>query len=143
MSNARDKYGDIIDLEHFVSKNRKHMSRLDRAAQFAPFAALTGYEESIDEAARITDDKLELSETTLAILDKKVAILKEHIKEHNKITITYFEEDKYKNGGEYISKEIVLKNIDEVYKLLIDENNQSYPIDYMIDIDSELFDGYL
>ena len=139
---ARDKYKDIIDLPHFVSKNRKHMSNLDRAAQFAPFAALVGYEESINETGRITEDRIELSENNLAILDKKINILKEHLKENNEISITYFIPDEFKSGGSYKTVIIKVKNIDEVNRLLIDINNKSYPLDYLIDISGDVIDRY-
>ena len=139
---ARDKYKDIIDLPHFVSKNRKHMSNLDRAAQFAPFAALVGYEESINETGRITEDRIELSETNLAILDKKINILKEHLKENIEISITYFVPDELKSGGSYKTDKIIVKSIDEINRLLIDINNKSYPLDYLIDISGDVIDRY-
>ena len=139
---VRDKYKDIIDLPHFVSKNRKHMSNLDRAAQFAPFAALVGYEESINETGRITEDIIELSETNLAILDKKINILREHLKENNEISITYFIPDELKSGGSYKTDKIIVKSIDEINRLLIDINNKSYPLDYLIDISGDVIDRY-
>lgn len=139
---ARDKYKDIIDLPHYVSKNRKHMSNLDRAAQFAPFAALVGYEESINETGRITEDRIELSETNLAILDKKINILLEHLKENNEISITYFIPDELKSGGSYKTDTIIVKSIDEIDRLLIDINNKSYPLDYLIDLSGEVIDRY-
>ena len=90
MTGDPHRYDDIIHLPHFVSQNRKHMSLHDRAAQFAPFAALSGYDESIRETARLTDHEDELSESSLNELDMKLQIIRLHIKEQPLITVTYF-----------------------------------------------------
>ena len=137
-----DSYNDIIGLPHHVSQTRPQMSRRNRAAQFAPFAALVGYEESINETGRITEDRIELSETNLAILDKKINILKEHLKENIEISITYFVPDELKSGGSYKTDKIIVKSIDEINRLLIDINNKSYPLDYLIDISGDVIDRY-
>ena len=84
------RYYDIIDLPHFVSKSRKHMSNLERAAQFAPFAALTGYDDSIKEEARLTETKIELNDEQENLLNRKFSFLEEHQKEHPSIRISWF-----------------------------------------------------
>ena len=84
-----DNYEDIINLPHHVSKKRKRMSQIDRAAQFSPFAALTGYDAAILETGRLTDKRVELDEGTKAILNEKLTIIADFIKEQPEVTITY------------------------------------------------------
>lgn len=117
-------YDDIINLPHHQSKNHPHMSMHDRAAQFAPFAALTGYDDAIKEARRLTDSKPELDENRLEELDQKLADLMTRIEEHPKVTITYFEPDDNKDGGEYIAYDGRLSKIDYAGKALIFEDNK-------------------
>lgn len=117
-------YDDIINLPHHQSKNHPHMSMHDRAAQFAPFAALTGYDDAIKEARRLTDSKPELDENQLEELDQKLADLMTRIEEHPEVTITYFEPDDNKDGGEYIAYDGRLSKIDYVRKALIFEDNK-------------------
>ena len=93
------KYDDIINLPHHQSKVRPHMSVSDRAAQFAPFAALTGYGDAIRETERLTDRKIELSESQIAELDLRLGELLARIDEKPKVTITYFIADERKAGG--------------------------------------------
>lgn len=118
-------YDDIINLPHHQSKNHPHMSMHDRAAQFAPFAALTGYDDAIKEARRLTDSKPELDENQLEELDQKLADLMTRIEEHPEVTITYFEPDDNKDGGEYIAYDGRLSKIDYVRKALIFEDNKT------------------
>ena len=88
-----DPYEDIINLPHHVSPKRPQMSMQDRAAQFSPFAALTGYEDAIKETGRLTDVKIELSDEDRELLDQKQQYLQEHIGDRPEITITYFVPD--------------------------------------------------
>ncbi len=113
------KYEDIINLQHHQSDKRHHMSNYDRAAQFAPFAALKGYEEEIDEAIKTTDNKIELSEEQMLQLNKKLNDLKEIIKEQPIIKVTYFVKDEKKSGGKYITIEQQIRKIDEYKRKLI------------------------
>ena len=129
-----NKYDDIIDLPHFVSKNRKHMSNYDRAAQFAPFAALTGYGEQISEASRITQDFIELGEQERNELDYKINLINNNIKNKPVIKLRYFIPDKYKDGGEYLEEEVIVKRIDYVYRLLILTDNRKIDFYYINDI---------
>ena len=112
-------YEDIINLPHHVSKTRPQMSMLDRAAQFSPFAALTGYDAAIKETGRLTDEKIELDEDTKAALDMKQAYLIEMIDEQPEITIIYFLPDARKVGGAYVTVTGNLKRFDEYERLLI------------------------
>ena len=93
------KYDDIINLPHYVSQVRPRMSRMARAAQFAPFAALTGYDDEIKETARLTDSRAELDEYVIAVINGKLLALKEKITEQPEAEITYFVADSKKSGG--------------------------------------------
>lgn len=117
MSNK--KYDDIINLPHHVSLTHPHMSRLDRAAQFSPFAALTGYDAAIKETARLTDKKVELGEYELEELNRTLLELSDHISQHPQVMVTYFEPDKCKEGGAYITVSKEIKRIDEMRKPFI------------------------
>ena len=117
-------YDDIINLPHHQSKNHPHMSLYDRAAQFAPFAALTGYDDAVKEARRLTDSKPELDENQLEELDQKLADLMTRIEEHPEVTITYFEPDDKKEGGAYVTCVGKLKKIDIYEKQLVLTGNR-------------------
>ena len=93
------KYSDIIDLPHHVSTKHPHMSPEDRAAQFSPFAALTGYDDAIRETGRLTERRVELDDEELARLDEKFHILQEHLEEQPVVRFTYFKPDMRKEGG--------------------------------------------
>jgi len=108
-------YSDIIDHPHYQSKTRPHMSMLNRAAQFAPFAALSGYEEAVNEACRVTDQRIELDESELALLNDKLQYLHMTKASHPQVTITYFVEDATKSGGSYETITGSVKNIDAVF----------------------------
>ena len=86
----KNDYSDILDHPHYVSKTRPQMSELERAAQFSPFAALTGYDAAISETGRLTDEKIELGEETKAVLDMKQQYLLDMISDQPEITVTYF-----------------------------------------------------
>ena len=137
------RYDDMINLPHFVSKNRKHMSLSDRAAQFAPFAALTGYEESISETARLTDKEIELGEAEREELDQKLRIIAEHIKERPYITIRYFIADNYKEGGAYDLFSFNARLIDLTRRVIVAEDRRQFDIDSIIEVYSDIIDEIL
>ena len=97
------KYDTIINLPYNGVKNHTKMTLEERSAQFAPFAALTGYDGQIKEKARITNERIEIDEDIKALLDTKIQIIKENISNDSKVEITYFVPDNKKNGGEYVS----------------------------------------
>ena len=99
-----NRYDEIINLPHHVSKTRPQMPMSDRAAQFAPFAALTGYDSAIKETGRLTDERIELDEEALTALDMKYQLLMDALNEAPKVTITYFQPDERKAGGKYASQ---------------------------------------
>lgn len=106
------KYDDIIHLPHHVSAAHHHMSMPERAAQFQPFRALTGYEAAVRETARLTDEQVELTEDERALLDEKLQRLANHLDNHPQVTLTYFQPDKKKTGGEYVTTTGQLKKLD-------------------------------
>ena len=118
------RYDDVINRQHPTSKKHPRMSRMNRAAQFAPFAALTGYEESIEETARLTDRRIELSEYESEELNAKLNFIQEHIKEHPEVTITYFQPDERKEGGKYITVAGKVRRIDEVNSMIVFEDER-------------------
>ena len=95
------KYDDIINLPHHVSSRHPQMPMMNRAAQFSPFAALTGYDDAVRETARLTDEKIELDEYEKEELDRKIQWIGSHLDEHIPVSITYFQPDDRKAGGAY------------------------------------------
>ena len=134
-------FDDIINLPHHVSATRPQMSMLDRAAQFSPFAALTGYDDAIKETGRLTGEKIEMDEDRKAALDMKQAYLIEMIDEQPEISITYFLPDAKKSGGAYVTVTGNLKRFDEYERLLILTDGKKIPMDDIADIESDLFRG--
>ena len=113
---------DIINLPHHTSKVHPRMSIQDRAAQFSPFAALTGHQEAIDETARIVDVKLELDEYQLLEINNQLSHIKEHIKSSPKVIMTYFKKDNRKSGGTYLKISDIVKKIDDYERYVLFEN---------------------
>lgn len=139
----KNDYSDILDHPHYVSKTRPQMSELERAAQFSPFAALTGYDAAISETGRLTDEKIELGEETKAVLDMKQQYLLDMISDQPEITVTYFIPDTKKSGGAYVSVTGNLKRIDEYERLMLLATGEKIPLDDIMDIESDLFKGLL
>ena len=135
------KYDDIMDLPHYTSPNRRRIANIDRAAQFSPFAALTGYDADVLEAARVTDQRLTLTEDMKEILDRKQQRLAEIIDEYPEVTVTYFVPDLRKAGGSYQTVTGNLKKIDEYEQTLVMTNGKTIPIPDVISIDSETFEN--
>lgn len=116
------QYDDIINLPHHQSATRPHMSNYDRAAQFSPFAALTGHEAAIKETARQTDEKLMLSDEAIAELNEKLNLIAEAIGTQQRVRITYFVPDNKKAGGAYITCSGCVKKFDEYEHTVIMED---------------------
>ena len=132
MRGKQDSYEDIIHLPHPVSRKHPRMSNENRAAQFAPFAALTGYGAAVDETARQTDEKAELDEDYKEQLDAKLQYLQTHLNEHLCVDITYFQKDEKKKGGTYRSLTGVVKKIDVFGRKLFLENGESIRFDDIV-----------
>lgn len=139
MEESRKKYADIIDLPHHQSDTRPKMSNYDRAAQFSPFAALTGHAESIKETARLTDEYSEPSEEMKAIMNEKILFLMEQLENQPEITITFFKPDEKKQGGAYITITGVVKKIKTYERQIQMTTGDLIPIDMIFGIDGKIF----
>lgn len=135
-------YDDIINLPHHVSKKHPPMSLYARSAQFAPFAALTGYEDAVRETAREINERIEIDDELKLILDGKIQILIEKIKAKPEVTFTYFIPDLRKDGGAYVSVEGIIKKIDMFEQKIYLADNTEIPINEVIDISSDIFKKY-
>lgn len=130
------KYDDIINLPHHQSKDRAHMSLHDRAAQFAPFAALSGHEEAIEETARRTDEKITLDETTIERINEKLYDISQHLSEKKNVSITYFRPDTHKSGGAYLTDVGTIKKIDEIEKQVIMDSGMRIAMEHIIEMET-------
>lgn len=132
-------YEDIINLPHHISPTRQQMPMSDRAAQFSPFAALTGYDAAIKETGRLTDERIELDVEALSALDMKYQLLMEALDEAPEVTITYFQPDERKAGGKYVSAVGTVKKIDDFERRITMRDGTRIPMDDVLSIDGELF----
>lgn len=132
-------YDDIINLQHHQSATHHHMSSYDRAAQFSPFAALTGYEDAVAETARLTDKKVELDEYGKSALNERLNIIQDTLDERPKVSITYFLPDKKKSGGEYVTVSECVTKIDEYEHIVLMQDGSKIPVDDIIEINGDLF----
>lgn len=132
-------YDDILHLPHPTSKRHPRMSIADRAAQFSPFAALTGHGAAIEETARVTDRRIELDEDAKEQLDQTLQLLLERIDEQPEITVTWFSPDKKKAGGQYHTATGKLKRIDSREGRLILTDGNQIPLEDLLEIRSESF----
>ena len=133
------KYNEIMGLPHHVSKTRPQMPMSDRAAQFAPFAALTGYDAAIKETGRLTDERIELDVEALSALDMKYQLLMEALDEAPEVIITYFRPDERKAGGKYITATGAVKKVDDFERRITMQDGTKIPMDDVLSIDGELF----
>ncbi len=128
------RYDDILHLPHHISATRPQMPLLDRAAQFMPFRALTGYEDAVHETARLTDEKPELTEDEKALLDMKLQKLAENLSAHPQAAVTWFRPDQKKTGGAYVTTTGQLKKIDDVAGVLVLMGGDRIVIEDILDI---------
>lgn len=127
-------YKDILYLEHHTSLNHPRMSLINRAGQFSPFSALTGYDDKVKETARYTDSEIYLDEEKEEIIRNKLNIIEENIKNNMEITITYFVKDKRKSGGEFKTISGIVKKIDTFKNEIIFTDKNKISLDNIIDI---------
>lgn len=139
MSNNYDnhKYDDIINLPHHTSATRPRMSMIDRAAQFSPFAALTGYDAAIKETSRRTDYKIELDEYEKDKINEKLRLILEMIDQQPVVTVTFFEPDGRKSGGTYVRKTGQVKKIDDYERTIVFTDKTSIWIEDILEISIE------
>lgn len=128
------KYDDILYLPHPVSRRRGSMSNYDRAAQFSPFAALTGFDATIEEAGRLTDRRIELDEAEKELLNEKLQEILEHIDAQPQVTITHFVYDQRKAGGAYISTTGRVKKIDTYSRAILFTDGTAIPVSEIVGI---------
>lgn len=129
-----ERYSDIIYLPHPEPRKHKRMTMEQRAAQFAPFAALSGHGDAVRETERLTDSKVLLSEEIVFLLNEKLRYLKDNIGKHEEVSITYFVPDDKKDGGKYVACSGVVKRIDEFEGKIIMKDLTEIPICDIIDM---------
>ena len=133
------KYDDIINLPHHTSSTRKQMSRIDRAAQFAPYVALSGYSDDVKETARLTDTKIDLSEIEIAVLNRKLNYITENLL-GTEFDVTYFVPDSKKEGGKYEVKTGNIRRIDDIAKKIIFSDKTEIAFSDILDIEGDFPD---
>lgn len=136
-----NKYSDIMNIQYKKSVRRQRMTNIERAAQFSSFAALTGYEDAVEETARLTDRRYDLSDTAIENLDRKLRIINENIKNLPVVMITYFVPDERKEGGSYRTTKGTVKKIDDCMREVVMTSGEQIPIDEIAEIDGEIFTG--
>lgn len=134
-------YDDIINLPHYVSKRHPQMSIEARSAQFAPFSALTGYDDAIKETARLTDKRIDIDDSLKSVLNNKLQYILDNIKLNLEIVFTYFVNDDKKTGGKYVEKTGIVKKIDMVEQYVLLKDKTKIPILEIINISGELFNS--
>ena len=132
-------YDDIIHLPHHVSQNHPQMSLRDRAAQFAPFAALTGYEAAVGETARLIAEKHELDTQEAEELDRRLTELAARLKDRPEVTVEYFVPDDRKSGGAYVTVTGVVRHVSVPEKTLVMEDGAEIPLDDIVSMTGEIF----
>lgn len=137
------KYDDIINLQYPQKSSRPKMPMADRAAQFSPFAALTGFGAAITETARQTGAQIVLTEDEKALLNQKLQILLTFAAQKPQVGITYFLPDERKQGGVYLTAVGVIKKADSLHRMLLLESGTEIPLDNIVSLDSELFDRFI
>lgn len=137
--NANSKYDEIINFPHHVSKTRPQMPMSDRAAQFSPFAALTGYDSAIKETGRLTDEKIDLDEESLTALNMRYQMLTDALEERPEVRITYFKPDERKAGGAYVTTAGAVRKIDDFEQTIIMQDGTRIPMDDVLSLEGELF----
>ena len=134
-----DNYDDLLNLPHPTSKKHPRMSRLDRAAQFSPFAALTGYDDAVKETARLTDRRIELDEDELAALDEHLRLVLAWADDPPLVSVTWFQPDRRKEGGTYVTTQGHIRKVDELKRVLVMDDGGKIPVDDIAELDSEIF----
>lgn len=133
--NEEHKYDDIINLKYHISKKHKQMSLENRSAQFAPFAALTGYDDAVKETARVTDSKIFIDDGIKEIINEEIQQIKMNLGKKLKIKVTYFVPDKLKSGGKYQTKIGIVIKINEYSKTIKLEDNTEIQIEEIIELE--------
>lgn len=133
------KYDDLLHLPHHVSFTHPQMSMRDRAAQFKPFAALTGYEAMIRETGRLTEERVELDDSAKAELSWRLQVLSEILSQHPEVSATYFQPDIRKKGGAYRTVTGTVHKIDEYEGVIMMDNGTGIPIEDLFSLEGDWF----
>lgn len=131
-----NRYDDMLHMPHPVSHSHPPMDPSKRAAQFAPFAALTGYEEAVAETHRLTDNRIELDEDRKELLDKKLHSIMARSDSHPEVAITAFVPDRKKSGGAYVTTTGAVRKLDSYTRQIIMTDGTAIPLDDVIEIES-------
>lgn len=133
------KYDDLLHLPHPVSRTHPPMPLADRAAQFSPFAALTGYEDVLREAARLTDEKIDMGDADAETLNARTVLLLSHLAEHPEITVTYFVPDERKAGGQYVTVTGKIRKFRAAEQEIELDGGPTIPLRQILSLESKLF----
>ena len=136
------KYDDILRLPHHISASRKPMAMTARAAQFAPFAALSGYDAEVQEAGRLTDRPIEPDEYEKEAMNARLRLLTRHLREKWVVSLVFFQPDERKAGGAYVTRTGTVKKLYETERLLTLTDGTVIPLDDLIALDGEEFAAY-
>ena len=137
MRTAKGKYDDIINMGHHISKKHTRMSLENRSAQFAPFAALTGYEDEVEEIARLTDKRIEITDEMKTEINIKLKTIQEKIYAKPKVTVKYFIPDTKKEGGSYKTVTSNIIKIDKYKQTIVLKDKREIPINFITNINIE------
>ncbi len=137
MENGKNKYADMLDLPHPQPKTHPPMTMLERAAQFSPFAALTGYEAAIQEAERRTDAQVELDESRKSYLDGQMQFLMEQPPQRREARFTYFVPDSRKSGGKYVTRTGRVKRVDPLRRCILLDDGTEIDVEKLREIELE------
>ncbi len=136
------EYEDILNLPHHVSAVHPHMPRNDRAAQFLPFMALSGYEEKIQETARLTESRMELDDNAKTLLNHRLRLAHERLTDHPVLSIRYFEPDRQKSGGAYRTVTGAVKKIEACHGRIVMDDGAQIPIEEIVEMNGDFFEQY-
>lgn len=140
---STNKYDDIINLPHHVSERHPQLSKDSYAAQFSPFAALTGYDGIVEEIARVTDERIELDDDSKDRISYKLGIVLDHLDDQPELTVTYFLPDKKKDGGKYVTATGIITDFDRYERIIQLSDGPRIPVDDLLDIQGKIISRYL
>ncbi|MBR1797405.1 MAG: hypothetical protein IJ757_05260 [Clostridiales bacterium] len=129
------KYDDIINMTRPQYNDLPQMSREARAAQFSPFAAVVGYDDAVEETARLTDSRIMLGEDEMVTLNQSLALLRESLDKKPRVLVTFFVPDARKSGGSYLTKDGIVKRLDEYENEIVFEDGTKVRIDDVISVE--------
>lgn len=136
---SRQQYGDLLQRSYPAASTRVRMSNIERAAQFSPFSALTGYEDAVAETARLTENEKELDENRKSMINEKLNLLLQDHSSEQVVSFIYFQPDTRKSGGKYVTCTGKIQKIDLYQKKILLMDGTQIPIEQLYEIDSDFF----